>query len=164
MSPKVKVETVTRSTTVIDTVFTPSEPIVKYVEIPKPVRVYKSDTTKVADKTTPDSLVYNKYTKDISDSLITGTIVSMVDGDLKSVELTYTPKFPKYITEKITNTEIVETKVDKTTLAVGVMLPITDVEFSPNILLSLSHKRFIYQVGYNPLNKSPNVGVSYKLW
>jgi hypothetical protein len=164
VTPKTKVETIDRITIKTDTIYFPKTTVVRYVPVTSYVTVYKDDTTKVADKDTPDSLTYKLYSQDISDSLITGNIVSMVDGDLKSSKLTYTPKFPKYITETITKTETVTKKVDKTVLALGVNIPITDKEFSPDILLSLSHKKFIYQVGYNPLNKSPNVGVSYKLW
>lgn len=151
--------------TKIDTVYLDTT-IIKEIPVPTPKIVYRDKPDTEAPVGTPDSLVYNLYQQDITDSLITGNITSVVDGTLKKVTLKYTPNFPKYINKEttITKTETIEKKVDKTSLALGLMLPITSDEFSPKILLSLSHKRFIYQVGYNPLNKFPEAGVSYKLW
>jgi len=161
--PKPKVDIVTRTTVVHDTTFF-ADTIVREIPISVPKIVYRDNPSQEAPDNTPDSLTYNEYTQSITDSLIDGNIVNVVEGKLISSKLKYTPLFPKLITTTITETKEVPVKVDKTSLAVGVMLPITDVEFSPKILLSLSHKRFIYQVGYNPFNRQPEAGINYKLW
>ncbi len=161
--PKPTVDVVTRTTIVHDTTFV-ADTIVKEIPISIPTLVYRDNPSQEAPENTPDSLVYNKYTQSITDTLINGDIVNVVQGKLISTTLTYTPLFPKYITKTITETKEVPVKVDKTSLAIGIMLPVTDIEFSPKILVSLSHKRFIYQVGYNPFNKHPEAGINYKLW
>lgn len=157
------VDVIPRETIVRDTVFIPKT-IVREIPVSVPRLVYRDKPSEEAPDNTPDSLTYNEYTQSITDTLINGNIVSVVEGKLVSSTLTYTPLFPKYINTTITKTEEVQVKVDKTSLAIGVMLPITDIEFSPKILVSLSHKRFIYQVGYNPFNKHPEAGINYKLW
>ena len=152
-----------------DTILLPQKERVVKIPVPYPVKVYKNDpSTVVNTPITPgsDSLYFNKYTQEIDDSLIKGTITSLVDGKLIENQLTYTPKFPKYIKEitTISKTDTLTLKVDKTSLALGFNIPITVVNNSPEIYLSLSHRRFIYQIGYNPMIKQPRIGINYKLW
>lgn len=157
-----KPEIVYKEVTVIDTVFFDQKERIVEVPVTKYIRVSKTDTITVVSESQPH---FNQYEQPYEDSLIAGTITNTVDGELIGTRLTYTPKFPKYIntTTTITKTDTVFKKVDKTVLCVGVSA-IANVEFNPEISLSLSHKRFIYQIGYNPLVKSPRIGINYKLW
>ena len=156
-------------TTVIDTVLLPQKERVVEIPVPYPVKVDKNDSNTVINTPiTPgsDSLYFNKYTQEIDDSLIEGSITLLVDGKLIKNELTYKAKFPKYIREvtTISKTDTLTLKVDKTSLAIGVNFPLTVVNNSPEIYLSLSHRKFIYQVGYNPMFNQPRIGINYKLW
>lgn len=157
-----EVKSPTKTVTQIDTLFLPQKERIIEVPITKYKTVSRIDTVTVVDTLVPH---FNQYEQPYEDSLIEGTITNTVDGYLIGTRLSYTPKFPKYIKETttITNTDTVLKKVDKTVLSVGVSA-VANVEFNPEILLSLSHKRFIYQVGYNPLVKSPRICVNYKLW
>lgn len=153
----------------IDTFLLPQKERIVEVPVPYPVKVDKNDSSTVINTPiTPgsDSLYFNKYTQEINDSLIKGTIESLVDGKLLKNKLTYIPKFPKLIKETttITKTDTIPEKVDKTSLAIGINFPITAVNNSPEIYLSLSHRKFIYQVGYNPMYQQPRIGINYKLW
>jgi len=160
-TPKPDIVTVTKVRR--DTVFLEQKERIIEVPVTKYIPISPKDSSTAVAETEPH---FKKYEQPYEDSLLAGTIINTVDGTLLSTELKYTPKFPKYITETITTTttETVVKKVDKTSLALGFRGAIIKNTFEPEILLSLSHKRAIYQAGYNPINKYPSVAINYKLW
>lgn len=160
---KTKVEVIEKVVTTIDTLYFPQKERLVNVPVTKYVTVSKTDTLTLVEYKDPH---FKQYEQPYEDSLLTGVIYNTVDGTLISTDIKYTPKFPKYITKEttITKTDTITKKVDKTALSLGVRTLVRPTDINPEILVSLSHKRFIYQVGYNPLNNAPSIGINYKLW
>lgn len=150
-------EVVGRDTvTVTDTIpFYIKEPITMYVPVPEPypVEVYIHDTV----------YMVNMYNQAFEDSLLTGELMAVVDGNLLDWEFTYTPKFPKYIKETTTITNTVEYKSNM--LFVGLDVTYYDANLiNTNFKLSLYQKKgYLYSIGYDPLNKGYSLGMQLRL-
>jgi hypothetical protein len=126
-----------------------------YVKIEVPIPIF--DTT---DQT-------NNYYTSFEDSLITGEILSKVDGVLINQSFTYAPKFPKYIikTDSITNTITITKELEpKVKLFVGVNAGgnRTTFNLSPQIML-MDKKERAYTYDYNIIDKTHNFGYLIKL-
>ena len=158
---KPKVIPIDKVVTVVDTVSFPQKERVIKVPVVEYIPVSKTDTVTLVEYKDPH---FKKYIQPFEDSLVKGEILNTVDGTLINTDFKYTPKFPKYIKETTTITKTDTVKANKTSLALGVRTLVRPTDINPEILVSLSHKRFIYQVGYNPLNKAPSIGINYKLW
>ena len=141
-----------------DTVFIEiDKPIYIKVNIPVPV------TVTVPSK--DGDIQVNKYTTEIKDSLLKGTITSHVDGVLVDQDFNYVPLFPKYITR--TDTMIIdrtETSVlRRNYIALGAEIggSATSVNVSPKISLD-TKKGYIYSYRYGLLDKTHNVSIVKK--
>jgi len=136
------------------------------------------DTTMVTEVDTfitkPDSQENSEYTKirkyetSISDSLISGTIQTTVQGYLIDQNLTYTPEYPLQITvntRTVVNRRVTKTIQPKGYPSVGVY-PVTDLKTLKGIKVSGS---WTFSNGnevgymYNPVMKTHTVGLSYNL-
>lgn len=140
------ITTDTISVTKIDTVFFPEKVYVTEVEyINKPEFIYVSD-----------SISKNVYRTDIDDSLISGVVTSEIytDGTLFSQSFSYTPKFPKYIKESVTET-ITNGYIDNSiNIYAGASIGFGSVNsISPNLSIQLRNKNII-SAGYDIINKS----------
>ena len=141
-----------KDTTVFDTVK-------RYVEVPIYTPVY--DTIKEL----------NIYDNPYEDSLISGLIHSEVDGQLVWQTITYTPKFPKYITQtdtlKIHQTDsITITKYEpkKVKLYAGFEFGGNPQSFSASPFVSLADKRNNqFSFRYDIINNTYNVGYQRKI-
>lgn len=105
----------------------------------------------------------NTYTNPFEDSLITGTISSLVEGVLVSQEFKYTPKFPKYIIKVdsiIVNNDITNTVVlNKRQLYVGMEIGGNVNSFSVSPKISLVDKKYnLFSYRYDVINKTHNFG------
>lgn len=98
----------TQRVVVIDTIPFEQKPTTTQGGTPVKVKPGKPVKPNVPATSPCDSI--NEYEQSYSDSLIDGTLSAKVKGELLSSSLTYTPKFPKYITktETITITKTVE--------------------------------------------------------
>ncbi len=120
-----------------------------------------------------DSTKLFKFQTHVSDSLITGDIVTKLtlrDSvlNLVSQNISYIPKFPKYIhtTDSIfIKDSTVITKLDnKMNFLLGVTTTFGEqpMTVTPTIGLQLKNKTII-EGGYDPFNKQIMVGVKFKL-
>lgn len=105
----------------------------------------------------------------INDSLIDGQILSRIEGSkLIYTDLSYTPKFPKYITRVDTLKEFKTTTVEKTKnkweLYVGSNIGGSTENFvlAPGVLVR-TNKNFSITLGYDLINKTYNIGYYQKL-
>ena len=145
----------------VDTIELPGT--VRYITLTIPVPVH--DTIFIGDSIVIDSL--NTYTTDISDSLITGSITSRVDGVLVSQSLNYTPMFPKYIIRTdsiiIDNTLTLEKKKNHYFLGGEVGGNSNVFNLSPVIGMS-SKKGYNYSYRYGLVDKTHNFTISKVIW
>lgn len=129
---------------------------VKYfVKVEIPIPVYDT-TTKL-----------NTYTAIVEDSLISGSIVSKIDGVLVDQNFTYTPKFPKYIkihdTTTITKT-ITKVLPNKRELYLGVFAGGNINTFNLTPVVSFKDKKDrMFSYGYNIIDNTHNVGFQTKI-
>lgn len=139
---KVETKTIVKSNT--DTIYIPSKTHYIPIHILEPVFIDSN---------------YLKYNNPYEDSLISGTITSVVIGEMLSQTLEYTPKFPKYIhttdsifiTTTITN-DIFEKPKNQVYVGLTIVNVPTQLSLSPTI--SFKDKRnnlysYQYDVFYN---------------
>jgi hypothetical protein len=102
----------------------------------------------------------NKYETQIDDSLISGTITSYAKGVIVNQGISYTPKFPKYIT-RVDTVKVSKTiNEPKTKFGIGFEVGGNQnlFNFSPKIQLN-SKSGYSYSFRYGLLDKSYNIGV-----
>ncbi len=125
----------------------------------------KPDTEEtIVDTTTNDTI--KSYTTEIDDSLLTATITSKVKGELLGSSLSYTPKFPQYITRvdtlQISDSTVVtpQPSSDRWGILFGGVATgnATSFEFTPTLTLK-TNKSIYFSVGYGIINKTYSVGV-----
>ena len=149
-----------------DTLYLPGK--VDTITIEKKVYItkwMKPDTVKVL--ISPDGLdTFNVYNTRIEDSLVTGSIISKVKGELISSKLEYTPLFPKYITRVDTFKITKPTPVHKPKwgLYVGGIVGGNSTSFSlePTVLIK-TNKNLQFSAGYGLVNKTYNIGLYTKI-
>jgi hypothetical protein len=151
------IDTVVMTKTRIDTVFFNTTP----------TKTKGGTIKKDTSKTNLDFPEINFYTQEYNDSLISGTLQSAVKGELLSTELTYVPKFPKYITR----VDSVFTNVYQTTTEIKYKQPFGFIvggglglshngypSAIPQVGIQLKqHINLIY--GYDLINQSHNIMV-----
>lgn len=109
----------------------------------------------------------NTYIADFEDSLISGSIVSKVDGVLVNQDFNYTPKFPEYImitdTLQITET-ITKMLPKKRELYMGLYAGGNDNTFNLTPVISFKDKKDrMFSYGYNVIDNTHNVGFQTKI-
>jgi hypothetical protein len=151
----IRTSTDTVTVTHVDTVFAEQE--VRYVEVKVPsepiIITNPIDTTAIA----------HEYTTEIKDSLVEGTITSIVDGTLIDQKFEYKPLFPQYIytTDSVivTNTNEVD-KTPKLLLSIGGEIGGNMNAFNISPVVMLSTKRgYSYSYRYGIIDQTHNVGV-----
>jgi hypothetical protein len=149
---------------VIDTIpFYDTIPRYITLTVPKPVPV-PNPKDSISSDTISSAL--NKYETPVVDSLLSGTIISLVDGVLVEQAFSYLPKFPKYIikTDSVfvnTNT-VLETKKNFVFVGGEVGGNQTQVSLSP-VIGVYTKKDYIYQYRYGLLDKTHNISISKRL-
>lgn len=126
-----------------------------YVKVEIPVPIYDPVTE------------LNTYTSQFEDSLLSGSVVSTVNGVLVDQEFTYTPKFPKYImiydTTKITET-ITKVLPSRIELYIGLYAGGNKNTFNLTPVVSIKDKKDrIFSYGYNVIDNTHNVGFQTKI-
>tara|TARA_R110001606_G_scaffold220542_2_gene368386 strand:- start:10385 stop:10930 length:546 start_codon:yes stop_codon:yes gene_type:complete len=148
----VVIETDTTRVTWVDTIYFVDTIIHKlYIKINTPVII--NDSTK-------------EYVNDFSDSLLTGSVWTSVNGKMLDQKINYIPRFPQYIIQ--TDTVIINIK--QTTirqpsdfsLNVGVEVGGNDEKFNFSPTLGFTNKQNSYFYRYGVIDKTHNVGVVYK--
>jgi len=109
----------------------------------------------------------NTYIADFEDSLISGSIVSKVDGVLVNQDFNYTPKFPEYImitdTLQITET-ITKMLPKKRELYMGLYAGGNANTFNLTPVISFKDKKDrMFSYGYNVIDNTHNVGFQTKI-
>jgi len=147
-------------TTVVDTIpFMVAVPYKVPVEVTVPKYVTYHDT--ITDT------IYNtyEYNNPYEDTLIKGSIFSKVttDGTLVAQELTYTPKFPKYIikTDSVTLLKPEEKKI-KVFLGIDGGVSANYILLKPKVEF-MTKQELKFEVGYDIINRGYHVGVSKKI-
>lgn len=149
----------------VDTVVVTSIDTVYY---PQDTLYIKGETVYVDSP--PDSLNYTnllKYTTSVEDSLIKGYIETTVSGEMVGTpELSYVPKFPKYINRvdsvftTITKTETLPTK---NKLYGGIRAGGNKVQFDIGPTVSLVHKKgFLVGYDYQINQKTHNITAQFE--
>lgn len=156
----VKSDTVVEYKTHIDTVFFTKEVIKTVAKI-----VSKRDTIYI-DTATGVSTKLNVVDTEICDSLIEGTISTVLDGTIVAQNFKYKPLFPKYIikTDSIFTTITNEAPL-KNKLYLGLAIGGTSnkIELGPSIILT-TKKEFLLGYNYGIINNTHNVTLGYKLF
>jgi len=106
-----------------------------------------------------------EYNNPYEDSLIAGTIFSRVktDGTLVEQNLTYTPKFPKYIyrTDSVT---LLKPEEKRNKVFIGLDAGIASNYFLVKPKVEFMTKQELkFELGYDIINKGYHVGVSKKI-
>jgi len=108
----------------------------------------------------------NEYLNDFSDSLLTGSVWTSVNGKLLDQKINYTPRFPQYIIQ--TDTVIINTnqttirQPSSFSLNVGLEVGGNTDKFNFSPMLGLTSKRGTsYSYRYGVLNKTHNIGIMY---
>ena len=135
-----------------------------FIEVEKPIyiKIKVPIPTTITIPSPEGPLEVREYTSIINDSLISGTIVSQVDGVLVSQELNYTPLFPKYINR--VDTFIVDrtNTIVKQRNYIGIGAEIggssAAVNISPKVSL-VTKKGYIYSYRYGLLDKTHNLSI-----
>jgi ribosome-binding factor A len=122
------------------------------------------DTVPKSDTEAIDSIF--KYESIVEDSMLSGVIVSNVNGVLVSQDFTYTTKFPKYIKthtiDSVTTTVTVEEA--KNYLSIGGEIGGSQTSFNISPRISFYTKKgFTYSYRYGIIDRSHNVGVSKRI-
>jgi hypothetical protein len=153
------ISTVTKTVTHTDTVEI-HDTVPKYikVDIPVPTPIPNPDTEAI------DSIF--KYESIVEDSMLSGVIVSNVNGVLVSQDFTYTTKFPKYIKthtiDSVTTTVTVEEA--KNYLSIGGEIGGSQTSFNISPRISFYTKKgFTYSYRYGIIDRSHNVGISKRI-
>ena len=146
-----RVDTVTEYKTQIDTVFFP--------------KIMTKTVAKIIN--TRDTIyVVNIVDTHICDSLIEGTISTVLDGTIVAQNFTYKPLFPKYIvkTDSIITTITAEAKL-RNSLYLGMTLAgnKSHMDLGPIIVLT-TKKHLLVGYNYGIINNTHNVSIGYKLF
>ena len=124
------------------------------------------DTIKIGDSSIAIKYPRNVYESEYSDSLIDGTIKITTDGYLVDQQLSYIPKFPKYITriDSIVVDNTVTVAKNKFAVYVGADIggSVTRFDFAPKLTLS-DPKGYNYSYRYEIISKSHFFGVQVKV-
>lgn len=144
--PEIIIETVTKIKTVtqIDTVFI-EVPI--FVEVPVQTPIIEKETG------------LNKYVNVVSDTLITATITTWVDGTMERQTLDYTPLFPKYINRTdsvfINTTKTITKNHYPTRFYLGVEANISYI--SPKAIIAFKNYSVGYRYSFDSLENPHNI-------
>jgi hypothetical protein len=155
-----RVDTVTEYKTHIDTVFFPkimTKTIAKIINTRD--TIYIDSITQVEHK-------FNIVDTHICDSLIEGTISTVMDGTIVAQDFTYKALFPKYIikTDSIVTTITAEAKL-RNSLYLGMTLAgnKSRMDLGPIIVLT-TKKHLLVGYNYGIINNTHNVSIGYKLF
>lgn len=127
------------------------------------------DTIKTFEQ--PDGTFLFRYITDINDSLLSGQIVTDINDSmvLLSQNISYVPKFPKYIHQIDSiiikdSVVITKEKPEKLNFLIGSNLSYNQekVDLIPTIAIQLKNKS-MYEVGYSPLSKTIQIGFKLKI-
>lgn len=155
-----KVDTIVEYRSYIDTVFFPKE-VTKTV-----AKIINTRDTIYIDSITNTPHKFNVVDTHICDSLIEGTISTVMDGTIVAQEFTYKPLFPKYIvkTDSVITTISAEAKL-RNSLYLGMQLGGNkgQMELGPVIVLT-TKKHLLVGYNYGIINNTHNVSIGYKLF
>lgn len=155
-----RIDTVVEYRSYIDTVFFPKE-VTKTV-----AKIINTRDTIYIDSITQLEHKFNVVDTHICDSLIEGTISTVMDGTIVAQEFTYKALFPKYIikTDSIVTTITAEAKL-KNSLYLGMQLGGNkgQMELGPVIVLT-TKKHLLVGYNYGIINNTHNVSIGYKLF
>lgn len=108
----------------------------------------------------------NEYTNEFSDSLLTGTVWTLVQGNLLDQSFNYTPHFPRFIIK--TDTVIINTNQTTTirksnfSLTAGIEVGGSVDEFNFSPIVGFTNKKGnSYSYRYGVLDKTHNIGMMY---
>ncbi len=108
----------------------------------------------------------SEYLNDFSDSLLTGSVWTSVNGKLLDQKINYTPRFPQYIIQ--TDTVIINTnqttirQPSNFSLNVGLEVGGNTDKFNFSPMLGLTSKGGTsYSYRYGVLDKTHNIGIMY---
>tara|TARA_R110002126_G_scaffold249043_1_gene391971 strand:- start:3151 stop:3735 length:585 start_codon:yes stop_codon:yes gene_type:complete len=149
----------TKTVTHIDTVLV-HDTVPKYVQlkIPEPVYIYNYDTSRV------DSI--SRYETIVEDTMLSGVIVSDINGVLINQNFTYTTKFPQYInTYRIDSVITINTIEEaRNFLSIGTEVGGNKASFNISPIVSLYTKKgYTYQYRYGIIDKTHNIGLFMRL-
>ena len=107
-----------------------------------------------------------EYTNDFTDSLLSGSVWTQVNGILLDQEIDYTPKFPQYIFQidtVIINTSQTTTRfVSRFSLNIGIEAGGNADQFNFSPIIGLTNKRGnSYSYRYGLLDKTHSIGMMY---
>jgi hypothetical protein len=141
-----------------DTIFIPSTPRVI-------THILPSDTVYTSiDSATGKT--FNNYKTIINDSLISGEVISTVNGKLIFTDFKYIPKFPKYITRvdtlKLTTETIKANNPWEVSIGAELGAGSTSIVFQPSILIRTPMNISIIG-GYDLINKTYNIGAFQRI-
>ena len=155
-----RVDTVVEYKTHIDTVFFPkimTKTIAKIINTRD--TIYVDSITQVEHK-------FNIVDTHICDSLIEGTISTVMDGTIVAQNFTYKPLFPKYIikTDSIVTTITAEAKL-RNSLYLGMTLAgnKSHMDLGPIVVLT-TKKHLLVGYNYGIINNTHNISIGYKLF
>ena len=155
-----RVDTVIEYKSHVDTVFFPKE-VTKTV-----AKIINTRDTIYIDSVTQISRKFNIVDTHICDSLIEGTISTVMDGTIVAQNFTYKPLFPKYIikTDSIVTTITAEAKL-RNSLYLGMTLAgnKSHMDLGPIIVLT-TKKHLLVGYNYGIINNTHNVSIGYKLF
>lgn len=153
-----KVEPITKVTTVVDTVtIIKKDTVTRYVKLKVPTPTISFTSNNDTIKT---------YVQEYSDSILDATITATLKCNLDSWQFKYKPKIPTTITKTITitNTETLKIKENKNMVFINTLFAKNDNEFDIGLGISFYHKKgYIYQLNYLPLTKNVTGGISFQL-
>jgi hypothetical protein len=157
-----KVEPITKVTTVVDTVtIIKRDTVTRYVKLKVPTPVISI---------TPDGDTLQTYVQEYSDSILDATITATLKCKLDSWRFKYKPKIPLTITktitvEKLTTNTVTETvKENKNMLFLNSLFAKNANKFDIGLGVSFYHKKgYLYQLNYLPLTKGVAGGISFQL-
>ena len=155
-----RVDTVTEYKTHIDTVFFPK------IMTKTVAKIINTRDTIYVDSITQTEHKFNIVDTHICDSLIEGTISTVLDGTIVAQNFTYKPLFPKYIvkTDSIITTITAEAKL-RNSLYLGMTLAgnKSHMDLGPIIVLT-TKKHLLVGYNYGIINNTHNVSIGYKLF
>jgi hypothetical protein len=155
-----RVDTVTEYKTQIDTVFFPK------VMTKTIAKIINTRDTIYIDSITHIHHKFNVVDTHICDSLIEGTISTVMDGTIVAQDFTYKALFPKYIikTDSVISTISKEAKL-RNNLYIGMQLGgySGQMEMGPIVVLT-TKKHLLVGYNYGVINHSHNISIGYKLF
>ena len=157
--PNPVITSTTNTVTLIDTVIV-HDTVPKYVHltIPEPIYIYPNDTSRV------DSI--SRYETIVEDTMLSGVIVSDINGVLINQNFTYTTKFPQYInTYRIDSVITINTIEEaRNFLSIGAEVGGNKASFNISPIVSLYTKKgYTYQYRYGIIDKTHNIGLSMRI-